>query len=187
MESQVVRLSEESRNTLRDGERKLEEKFRAELSAQTRLANLYKSQREENSSKVDELSKIITDLRNLLEESSKKQENLIRNQNRAMIDQLQNMGQQMSDITAAVNVSLGEEPASTSDDEEDRFDETPEATGQPSLKRARVSPTPEPVIKEEECSDDEDTLNYMIYMRVLLMNSVWQHLMKPLVKILSFL
>ena len=166
----MARLSEESRNTLREGERKMEEKLRAELSAQTRLANLYKCQSDEKTSKVDELSKVITHLRNMLEESAKKQENLIRNQNRAMIDQLQNMGQQMSDITAAVNVnvSLGEEPASTSDDEEDRFDETPEATGQPSLKRARVSPTPEPVIKEEECSDDEDTLNYMIYMKYIM-------------------
>ena len=276
----MARLSEESRNTLREGERKMEEKFRAELSAQTRLANLYKCQSDEKTSKVDELSKVITHLRNMLEESAKKQENLIRNQNRAMIDQLENMGQQVSDITAAINVSVGEEPATNSqlranikylrqekdtiggrlevsqaetarlqsqldhqqslvtesqtnlelersnivkklkslkglkenlltkeklitmlredsdqhrkngesyrfmlleekrktrelmaenqklknihglynnNDEEDRSEETPEATGQSSLKRARVSQIPAPVIKQEEWSEDEDS------------------------------
>ena len=94
----------------------MEEKFRAELSAQTRLANLYKSQSDEKTSKVDELSKVITDLRNMLEEGAKKQENLIRNQNRSMIGQLEKMGQQVSDVTAAVNVnvSVGEEPVTNS-------------------------------------------------------------------------
>ena len=112
----VACLTEEARNTIRDGERKLAEKFRAELSAQTNLANLYKCQSDEKTSKVDELSKVITDLQNMLEASAKKQEDIIKDKNRAMIDQLQYLGKKVSDITTALtmNVSQGEEPTSNS-------------------------------------------------------------------------
>jgi len=56
----------------RDCERKLEEKFRAELSVQTRLASLYKSHSEEHNSKVEDLQKVVTELQGLLKTETKK-------------------------------------------------------------------------------------------------------------------
>ena len=52
----------------RESERKLEEK----LSAQTRLANLYKSHSEEHNTKVENLGKVVTNLQDMLKESNSK-------------------------------------------------------------------------------------------------------------------
>ena len=71
MESEVARLTEESRNTFREGERKLEEKFRAELSAKTNLANLYKCLSDEHNAKSENLSKFLPQLQNMLKEKNK--------------------------------------------------------------------------------------------------------------------
>ena len=57
----------------RETERKMEEKFRAELSAQTRLSQLYKSHSEDHNSKVEELQTVVTELQTLLKESNEKQ------------------------------------------------------------------------------------------------------------------
>lgn len=54
----------------RDTEIKLQESFNNELSAQTRLAELYKSMSEENNSQVEELKKGITELQSLLRSAS---------------------------------------------------------------------------------------------------------------------
>ena len=89
----------------RESERKLEEKFRAELSAQTRLANLYKSHSEEHNAKVEDLGKVVTNLQNMLKESNMKQQESSRKQE----EQLQNLSKQVSDISiAGLNIS-GEE------------------------------------------------------------------------------
>lgn len=56
----------------RESEGKLEEKFRAELTAQTKLATLYKSHSEEHTGKVEELSSAVQGLQELLKESSEK-------------------------------------------------------------------------------------------------------------------
>jgi len=56
----------------RESETKLEEKFRAELLAQTKLATLYKSHSEEHNGKVEELSYAVKELQELLKESSEK-------------------------------------------------------------------------------------------------------------------
>ena len=63
-------LAEKLRDS-RESERKLEEKFRAELAAQTRLANLYKSHSEEHNNKVEDLKKVVTNLQNMLKEREK--------------------------------------------------------------------------------------------------------------------
>ena len=111
LESQVARLTEESRNTLRDGERKLEGKFRAELSAQTRLTNLYKSQSEEHNARVGNLSKVVTNLQNMLKENNRKQQESSRRQE----EQLENLSKQVCDIsTAGINVSREDDRASNS-------------------------------------------------------------------------
>ena len=68
-------LAEKLRES-RESERKLEEKFRAELSAQTRLANLYKCHSEEHNAKVEDLGKVVADLQNLLKESGQKYSSL---------------------------------------------------------------------------------------------------------------
>ena len=111
MESEVARLTEKARNNLRDGERKLEEKFRAELSAKTKLANLYKSHSEEQNAKVEDLGKVVTNLQNMLKESNRKQQESSRKQE----EQLQNLSKQVSDISiAGVNISGEEAKASKS-------------------------------------------------------------------------
>jgi len=66
-EQLVERLKE-----ARESEGKLEEKFRAELAAQTKLATLYKSHSEEHTGKVEELSCAVRELQELLKESSEK-------------------------------------------------------------------------------------------------------------------
>ena len=50
----------------------MEEKFRAELAAQTKLATLNKSHSDEHTAKVEELSSAVTELQRLLKESSDK-------------------------------------------------------------------------------------------------------------------
>ena len=50
----------------------MEEKFRAELAAQTKMATLYKSHSDEHTAKVEELSSAVTELQRLLKESSDK-------------------------------------------------------------------------------------------------------------------
>lgn len=60
----------------REAEQKLEEKFHSELTAQTRLVALYKSNSEENTSKTDKLSKAVTDLQALLSQANTKSEQL---------------------------------------------------------------------------------------------------------------
>ena len=60
----------------RETERQLEEKFRAELSAQTRLASLYKSHSVEHNTKVDEMQAVVTDLQGMLKEANKKYSSL---------------------------------------------------------------------------------------------------------------
>lgn len=54
----------------RDDEIKLQESFNNELLAQTRLAELYKGQNEENNAQVEELKKGISELQNLLRNAS---------------------------------------------------------------------------------------------------------------------
>ena len=90
----MARLTEEARNTLREGERKLEEKFMAEFSAQDSLVNLYKSHIEEQTIKVKNLNKVITDLQ--------KQENIIKDQNRNIMDQVENMNKHVSEVTTNI-------------------------------------------------------------------------------------
>ena len=106
----MSRLTEEARNT-----RKTEEKFHAELSAQTTLANLYKSQFDEQTSKVGNLNKVIKELQSMLKSSARKQEDLIRDQNRNMIDQLYNMGKRVSEVTNNIlNVTVNDDSSSKS-------------------------------------------------------------------------
>ena len=91
----------------RESERKLEEK----LSAQTRLANLYKSQSEEQNARVGNLSKVVTNLQNMLKENNRKQQE----SNRKQEEQLENLGKQVSDIsTAGLNVRVEDDRASNS-------------------------------------------------------------------------
>ena len=97
----MARLTEEARNSLRENERKL----KLELSAQTKLAKNYKSQIDEKSTKVKKLNKVVNDLQNLLKESTMKQENIIKDQNRNMLEELQNMGKRMSEATNFLNES----------------------------------------------------------------------------------
>ena len=106
----MTRLSEEARTT-----RKMEEKFLAELSAQTSLADLYKSQFDEQTHKVGNLNKVIKELQSMLRESARKQEDLIRDQNRNMIHQLENMGKRVSEVTSNIlYVSVNEDSSSKS-------------------------------------------------------------------------
>jgi len=56
----------------RESESKLEENYRAELRAQTKLANLYKSHSDEYNNKTEELSNAVTELQSLLSDSSDK-------------------------------------------------------------------------------------------------------------------
>ena len=70
LETEIARLTEQARNTLREGEKKLEEKFRAELSAKTRLANIYKSQSEEHNARVDRLGRVVTNLQTIQRDCS---------------------------------------------------------------------------------------------------------------------
>ena len=74
--------------------RNLEEKLSVDVSEQTRLANLY-------AAKVENLSKILTDLQNTLKVNVKKQEDLIKDQNCAMIDQIEKMSKRVSEINNA--------------------------------------------------------------------------------------
>ena len=57
LQGRAESLTEKLREA-RECERKLEEKFRAELSAQTRLATLYKSHSEEHNNKVKHAFKL---------------------------------------------------------------------------------------------------------------------------------
>ena len=54
----------------------LEEKFRAELSAQTRLASLYKSHSEEHNSKVEDMQSVVSNLQTLLRDANNKYSSL---------------------------------------------------------------------------------------------------------------
>ena len=93
----------------------MEEKFQAELSAQTSLANLYKSQFDEQTSKVGNLNKVIKELQSMLRASARKQEDLIRDQNRNMINELENMGRKVSEVTTKIlNVSVSDDSSSRS-------------------------------------------------------------------------
>jgi len=71
LRSRAEQLAERLKEA-RDSEGKLEDKFRAELAAQTKLATLYKSHSDEHTGKVEELSSAVTDLQELLKESSGK-------------------------------------------------------------------------------------------------------------------
>ena len=84
--------------------RNLEEKLSVEVSEQTRLAYLYNA-------KVENLSKIITDLQNMLKVNVKKQEDLIKDQNSVMIDQIEKMSKRVSEIN---NTGLGDDKANNS-------------------------------------------------------------------------
>ncbi len=50
----------------RSEQEKLEDNYRAELRAQTKLVDLYRQHGEENTAKTDELSRALTDLQQLL-------------------------------------------------------------------------------------------------------------------------
>ena len=106
LETQVARLTEEARTTLRESEEKLEKKFLAELETQTSLTNLYKSRFDEHSvehkAKVENHGKIITGL-----------ENMLKDQNRIMIDQLQNMSKRVSEVTTSTCCRISEHSAFT--------------------------------------------------------------------------
>ena len=54
----------------RDSESKLEENYRAELRAQTKLADLYKSHSDDYNDKTEELNKAVAELQGLLSASS---------------------------------------------------------------------------------------------------------------------
>ena len=84
--------------------RNLEEKLSVEVSEQRRLANLYNA-------KVENLSKILTDLQNTLKVNVKKQEDLIKDQNCAMIDQIEKMSKRVSEIN---NAGLEDDKANNS-------------------------------------------------------------------------
>eukprot|EP00092_Neocalanus_flemingeri_P000848 GFUD01000905.1.p1 GENE.GFUD01000905.1~~GFUD01000905.1.p1 ORF type:complete len:1977 (-),score=934.20 GFUD01000905.1:29-5959(-) len=71
LRGRAERLAERLKEA-RDSEGKLEEKFRAELAAQTKLATLYKSHSEEHTGKVEELGSAVKELQELLKESSDK-------------------------------------------------------------------------------------------------------------------
>ena len=64
-------LAEKLREARETG-RMLEEKFRAELSAQTRLASLYKSHSEEHNSKVEDMQSVVSNLQTLLRDANNK-------------------------------------------------------------------------------------------------------------------
>ena len=84
--------------------RNLEEKFSIEVSEQASLSNLYNA-------RVENLSKIITDLQNMLRVSVKKQEDLIKDQNSVMIDQIEKMSKRVSEIN---NAGLEDDKANNS-------------------------------------------------------------------------
>ena len=56
----------------RESETRLEESYRAELKSQTRLADLYKEQGEENTEKTEELSNAVASLQRMVKESGEK-------------------------------------------------------------------------------------------------------------------
>ena len=56
----------------REAEDRLEESYRAELKSQTKLADLYKQQGEENTAKTDELADAVKSLQQLLREAGEK-------------------------------------------------------------------------------------------------------------------
>jgi hypothetical protein len=55
---------------------KLEDNYRAELRAQTKLVDLYRQHGEENTAKTDELSRALTDLQQLLKGTVSQEFNL---------------------------------------------------------------------------------------------------------------
>ena len=73
------------------------------MSAQTRLANLYKSRSEDHNARVVSLSKVITNLQNMLRESNRKQQEL-----------LEHVGEQVADISTAGLLNFREEEGSKS-------------------------------------------------------------------------
>merc|ERR1719239_2102295 len=86
---------------LREDERKLEEKFLIELSAQTRLVHFYKCLSEEHNTKVEDLGHGVTNLVELLKESNIKQEDIIKAHNWALIDHLEDVKKLVTEITAS--------------------------------------------------------------------------------------
>ena len=68
-EARVEELSEKLKKA-RDSELKLEENYRQELSAQTKLADLYKGHCDESEGKAAELTKAVNELQGMLKESA---------------------------------------------------------------------------------------------------------------------
>ena len=68
-EARVEELSEKLKRA-RDSELQLEENYRQELSAQTKLADLYKGHCDESESKAAELTKAVNELQGMLKESA---------------------------------------------------------------------------------------------------------------------
>ena len=126
MELEVARLTEEANNTARsynvrleesreckenlakrlrdsrESERKLEEKFLLEVSAKTRLANLYKSRSEEHSNNakgVEDLNIAVIKLVELLKEINQNQEDIVKEHNWTLIDRLEDLSNLVSEIT----------------------------------------------------------------------------------------
>ena len=93
--------------------KQLADTFDAELTAQARLADRYRSHSEERKEEVEGLSKVFTDMQNMLEESAQKQVEIIKEHNLTVMNQLENISK---DITTAVNVDVSvlEKPVSTS-------------------------------------------------------------------------
>ena len=93
--------------------KQLADTFNTELTAQARLADLYRSHSEERKEEVEGLSKVFTDMQNMLEESAQKQVEIIKEHNLTVMNQLENISK---DITTAVNVDVSvlEKPVSTS-------------------------------------------------------------------------
>ena len=126
MEMEVARLTEEANNTarsynvlleesreckenlakrlrdFREDQRKLEEKFLLEVSAKTRLANLYKSRSEEHSNNakgVEDLNIAVNKLVELLKEINQNQEDIVKEHNWTLIDRLEDLSKLVSEIT----------------------------------------------------------------------------------------
>ena len=68
-EARVEELSEKLKKA-RDSELQLEENYRQELGAQTKLAELYKGHCDESEGKAAELTKAVTELQGMLKESA---------------------------------------------------------------------------------------------------------------------
>ena len=68
-EARVEELSDKLKKA-RDSELQLEENYRQELSAQTKLADLYKGHCDESESKAADLTKAVNELQGMLKESA---------------------------------------------------------------------------------------------------------------------